>query len=128
MPLTPRQITETRFSTRPLGYDKTEVRVFLNKVSSDYAAAICAIAETHRTVQASEMTRLVAQLQVSARALLLAAERRAQSARVNVYDDQPSDVLDEAANLLCAAADALEQARDVSGQGARVAAQGRARP
>jgi DivIVA domain-containing protein len=118
MPLTPQQITETEFSTRPLGYDKTEVRDFLKTVSSDYAAAICAIAETHRTLQASEMTRLVAQLQQSARALLLAAERRAQSARGDVYDVQSSDVLDEAANLLCAAADALEQVRRVSGQGA----------
>jgi DivIVA domain-containing protein len=118
MPLTPQQVTETTFSTRALGYDKTEVRDFLQTVSSDYAAAICAIAETHRTVQASELTRLVAHLQESARALLLAAERRAQSARVDVYDDQPPDVLDEAANLLCAAADALEQARGVSGHGA----------
>ena len=119
MPLTPQQIIETKFSTRALGYDKSEVRHFLKTVSTDYAAAICAIAETQRTVQASEMTRLVAQLRESVRALLLAAELRTQSADVDVYDDdQPLNVLDEAADVLGAAADALEQARGMVGRGA----------
>jgi hypothetical protein len=59
----------------------------------------------------------VAAVHSSVRTLLLAAELQGQSKDVTAVDNpQPMDVLDEAAKLLIAAADALEVGRDMAQQ------------
>jgi DivIVA domain-containing protein len=117
MPLSPEQVAGKRFSTRALGYDKGEVRAFLEKASADYSLAIHAIAQTRNEAQASQLSHLVAAVHSSVRTLLLAAELQGRSNDFNAVDNpQPMDVLDEAAKLLIAAADALEVGRDMAQQ------------
>jgi DivIVA domain-containing protein len=121
MPLSPKQVAGKKFATRALGYDKGDVRAFLEKASADYSLAIQAIAETRNEVRASELSHLVAAIQSSVRTLLLAAEHQKQSTGVNAVDDaEPMDVLDEAAKLLIAAADALEVGRGMVEQDRRL--------
>ena len=112
MPLTPEQIAQQEFSTRPRGYAKSEVRVFLEAASADYATAIQAIAETLNEVEANEVSRLAAAVQEAVRALLLAAELHEESIDADrVGRGQSGRVLDQAARRLIAVADALEGAR-----------------
>jgi DivIVA domain-containing protein len=117
MPLSPEQVAGKRFSTRSPGYDKGEVKAFLAKASADYSLAIHAIAETRKELEASQLSHLVEALHSSVRTLLLAAELQGRSSDANAVDDpQPMDVLDEAAKLLIAAADAMEVGRNMAQQ------------
>jgi DivIVA domain-containing protein len=111
MPLTPEQIAQQEFPTRPTGYAKSEVRAFLEKASADYAAAIQAIAETRNEVEANEVRRLAASVHEAVRALLLAAELHEQSIDADPGGARPAGTLDEAARRLIAVADALEGAQ-----------------